>query len=256
MRRKISFLIFYLLLAVTKISAQDIRFTGFEAQQGYLIGVNYAVCQPLGDLNDRFGAFTALAIHTQYKTKQNWQLGLDYQWQFGDNVKENNILDGLRNSEGQIIDANGQYSVVRIHQRGQLLSANVAKIFPLKENNANSGIFIEAGLGVYWHKIFVLSSRTTIPQLQDDYLKGYDRLTGGLALRQWAGYQYLDPRKRINFRVGMELAEAFTQSWRSWDTDLMQADDTKRRDMFSGLRVSLLLPVYTKAAEDEIFFDD
>lgn len=256
MQRKISILIFWLFFTASQINAQDVRFTGFEAQQGFLIGVNYGVYQPLSDLQDRFGAFTALSLNTQYKTKQNWQFGLDYQWQFGDNVKENNMLDGLRNSEGQIIDANGQYSVVRMHQRGSMLSANVAKILPLNENNSNSGIFIEAGLGLYWHKIFFLSSRTTIPQLQEDYLKGYDRLSGGLVLRQWMGYQYLDPRKRINFRVGLELAEAFTQSWRSWDTDLMLADESKRRDLFSGLRVSLLLPVYTKAAEDEIFFED
>lgn len=223
-------------------------------QQGYLIGVQYSLLFPAADFAERFGIHSGLGLSVQYKTRKNLQFGLQYQALFGENVKEDNVLDILKNKDGQIVDANGNFSVINLAHRGHVMSADFCKVFGGKGIHVNSGFFAEAGVGMIWHKILIQASQVTVPQLTEEYKKGYDRLSGGLLLRQWFGYQFLDPGKRINFKAGLELGQGFTQSWRSWDIDRMAADTRKRKDLYAGFKISMILPVYTKAAEDEQFF--
>lgn len=223
-------------------------------QQGYLIGVQYSLLFPAGDLAERYGPHSGLGLSLQYKTRKNLQFGLQYQALFGENVREDTILNILKNKDGQIVDANGNFSIINLAHRGHVISADVCKVFPSKGIHVNSGFFVEAGIGAIWHKILIQASQVTVPQLTEEYKKGYDRLSGGILLRQWLGYQFLDPGKRINFKAGMELGQGFTRSWRSWDIDRMAADTRNRKDLYAGFKICMILPVYTKAADDEQFF--
>ena len=89
--------------------------------------------------------------------------------------------------------------------------------------------------------------------LSGDYKKGYDRLTNGLTLKQFIGYQHLDPNLRLNFFAGFEFLEGFTRSRRDFDFDTRRKDQTDRLDLLWGFRVGLVLPFYFSGDRD-IFY--
>jgi len=58
----------------------------------------------------------------------------------------------------------------------------------------------------------------------------------------------------VNFYVGFEFNQAFTQSRRSFDYDRMAVDTLKRVDLLSGVRVGWILPFYIFDDPEEIFY--
>ncbi len=230
--------------------------TVFEKKQGYLFDIQYNVHNPGGDLEDRFGWNSAIGIGGRYKFESGWTVGIQYTWMFGNNVKEVNMFDSILGSTGEIIDKDGLFSVIRLNERGHIMTGNVGKLFPLTKSNRNSGIYVEVGTGFMIHRIDIFASTLSVPQITGDYEKGYDRLTGGLAFSQFIGYQYLDPKKRINFQAGFVFHQAFTQSMRTVDFDTRTYNATKRTDLLNGFRIGVTIPVYTKKLEEEEFFID
>jgi hypothetical protein len=228
----------------------------FESKQGYLFDMSFTVHKPLGDMADRFGYNSALGLGANYKTKNNWQFGAQYQWLFGQSVRQTNMLDSIAGPSGQILDNQGNVAVIRFFERGHNGYLQASKLIPLGVNNRNSGLFFQTGVGFMLHRVYIYSSTTTVPQLSDDYKKGYDRMSGGLALKQFIGYQHLDPKKRINIIVGFEFQQGFTKSLRSFDYDTRTVDVQKRKDLLIGPKIGLILPFYTKKKSDEEFFTD
>ena len=50
----------------------------------------------------------------------------------------------------------------------------------------------------------------TIPRAhKKEYLKYYDRLTVGVLLKQYIGYQNMSNNKLVNFTIGIEIIEGF-----------------------------------------------
>ena len=96
------------------------------------------------------------------------------------------------------------------------------------------------------HKIRIENDENQAKQISGDYVKGYDRLTNGFALMQYVGYQYLSNRRLVNFNLGVELYEGFTQNRRSYNFDEMRKDDTKRKDYLFGIRFGWVIPLYKK----------
>ena len=90
--------------------------------------------------------------------------------------------------------------------------------------------------------------------LNEDYKKGYDRLTNGFYLSQFIGYTFLDVRKRVNFYVGVEVNEAFTQNRRSWNYDMNLKDDATRNDILLGIKVGWILPIYFTPTEKYYYY--
>jgi len=241
-------------LVFTSVNAQEKPV--FEAKQGYLLDISYSIQNPSGDLEKRFGYNSAIGVGGRYKFESGWTLGFQYDWMFGNQVKEVTMFDSILGPTGEIIDQNGQYAVVRLNQRGHTLTLNGGRLFPVLKSNKNSGILVDVGFGFMWHRIDIFASTVTVPQITGDYEKGYDRLCGGLALKQFLGYQHLDPKKRINLQAGFVLQQAFTQSMRSYNYDTREYDDTKRRDLLTGFRIGFSVPIYTKKRSEEEFFID
>ena len=143
-----------------------------------------------------------------------------------------------------------------MNQRGHTLTMNGGRLFPLLKNNKNSGILVDVGFGFMLHRIDIFASSLTVPQVTEDYEKGYDRLSGGVAFNQFIGYQHLDPKKRVNFQVGFSFQQAFTKSMRSIDFDTRTYNALERTDLLQGVRIGIILPVYTKKLSEEEFFID
>ena len=99
------------------------------------------------------------------------------------------------------------------------------------------------------HKIRLEHQLNPIGQLEGEYLKGYDRLTNGLALTQFVGYLHSGNSRLVNFYVGLEATEGFTRGKRDLYFDTNQVDNDPRLDGLIGLRVGWILHVYKRMPE-------
>lgn len=214
-----------------------------------MVKFSYAFQLPGGNLEKRFGYNSNVGLHFSIKTKKNFIFGASGSFLFGDQIKENGILDSLKTSGGFIINQNGNPSVVRLFERGFTISLHMGKIFPVFSPNKNSGIMAYAGPAFLRHKIKMNDIGRQSPQLVEPYPKGYDRLTAGFGLHEFIGYVYLGNTRILNFFLGIEFMQAFTKSQRSYDYDLMKADTDKRTDLLYGIRAGWILPLYKKTPQ-------
>ncbi len=237
-----------------QLSAQNTFKRKFEPKQVLLFDITLKQQFPSADLIKRFGKDASLGLEISYKTPSNWIFGLGGHFLFGNTVNERGILDSLKGPSGEIIDENGQFAVVGLDQRGVYFGASISKLIAFNGVNKNSGLVMGIGGGFLQHKIRIYSTKT-VPQLTDEYKKGYDRLTNGPALMQYIGYRFLDPKKRLNFSFGFEATEGFTQNRRSFNFDTRLADTQKRLDVLYSLKLTLTVPIYLKKASEEEFFE-
>ncbi|HCD68155.1 MAG TPA: hypothetical protein DEQ56_06725, partial [Bacteroidetes bacterium] len=64
------------------------------------------------DLAVRFKNFASIGMSTEYKLKNNFMFGVDYDWFFGNSIKQIGLFSGIDNPQGQIIDKNGDFSAI------------------------------------------------------------------------------------------------------------------------------------------------
>ena len=214
-----------------------------------LVTFGYAFEIPMADMADRFGAGNNLGIGFYFKLPHNYLLGVEGNYLFGGNIREDTILDYLYTNEGGLIGVDGYFETVFLFERGTAFWAKFGKIIPVLNSNPNSGLTLMAGAGFLQHRIKLSSPNNTLPYILEDYAKGYDRLTNGFALSQYVGFTHLDKRRLINFNIGVEVYEGFTASRRDWNFDQMRKDDEKRLDILIGLKLAWILPFYGKGEE-------
>lgn len=222
--------------------------------QGFLFTPHWSYQKVGGDMKTRFYDFSSIGLAVEYKTKKNIQFGLDYDWYYGNHVRDTGLFTSITGPSGQIIDQNGNFSVVRLSISGNNLVAHVSYICPIIRKWENSGIVVSAGAGFMQHKINIFSSQVTIPQINGEYEKGYDRLTYGFASRQFVGFQYLINKNKFHFRVGLEFNQGFTQGRRTWNYSTNSSGLEKRFDSTTAFKIGVIVPVYTKEKDDEEFF--
>lgn len=219
-----------------------------------LLGVSYAFQVPSGDLVKNYGPNSNIGGKFLLKTKHNWVYGLDGSFIFGSLVKDTAVLDKLRNSQGWIINENGYAAEVFYYERGYSLFAKGGRVFSFNKPNPNSGILFLAGVGFLQHKMRIEITGNTVPALTREYRKGYDRLSNGIALSQFLGYQYLSNKRLINFYGGFEMMTGFTRNRRGYNYDTMEYDNKKRLDLLYGIRIGWILPLYKKLPKEFYFY--
>ena len=206
-----------------------------------------------GDMAKRFGFGSVVSLNFSIKTKRNLFFGGEGSFIFGDNVNETGILDSLMTTSGFIINQSGNPATVRIYERGFTASLHIGKLFSIGKHSKNSGVLVYAGPTYLWHWISIDDIGHQSPQLVDEYLKGYDRFTGGFGIHEFIGYTYFGSNRIINFFAGFDFTQAFTKSLRSYDYDLMRPDTQNRVDLLSGFRIGWILPLY-RATPDEFYY--
>lgn len=211
-----------------------------------VVSASYAHHVPGGDLADRFGLNSNIGLSAARKTRKNYLFGVEGSFIFGNKVVEPGILNNVINSAGQIIDQDGQMADVFLFERGWTAFATVGKILPLFGPNPNSGLMVKLGGGYMRHKVRVQTQKNVVPQLEDEYLEGYDRLSAGPAALLFVGYQHFGNRRRVNFFAGVEVMAGFTQALRLYNFDTEQYNITERTDLLTGLRVGWSLPIYRR----------
>lgn len=221
----------------------------------FLVETNYSFHVPAGDISKRYGVSNTIGIGLTYKTKQNWTIGAEVSYLFGGHLKDgSSILDSLKTSSGNIINRYGEHATISLTQRGMYSGIKLGKVFPVLGPNRNSGIIFNMGAGWFHHKIRIENKANNAPAVLGDYKKGYDRLTGGVALREFIGYSHLSNNEMINFYIGFEFYQARTKSLRTVNFDTMMGDDEIKYDFLFGIRAGWILPVYRKQPEKFYYF--
>lgn len=215
------------------------------------VSISYSYQIPGGDMANRFGNNHNIGLGFHIKSKTNWYYGIQGTYLTGNRVlREEGFLSNLIVDDGYILDNQGQLAKISIQQRGFSVTADGGYLFPVLGPNKNSGILLYGGIGLLQHKIRIEHQEHEIAQLEGDYLKGYDRLTNGLMLHQFAGYYYMSNYKLVNFYLGVEAWQGFTQSRRDFNYDTQVKDDTKRTDVLVGIRAGWVLHLYRRMSTD------
>jgi hypothetical protein len=211
------------------------------------IGGGYQI--PLGDMAKRFGnsGVTGLGFHIKAKTQ--WYYGLQASYFFGNKVTEPGLMQNLYTPAREILDNQGQKSIVYIQERGWMYFLDGGRMFPVVGPNKNSGILTYVGVGYMHHKIRIEHQSNEIAQLEGEYLKGYDRLTAGPAAHAFVGYFHMSDNKLINFFAGVEMAHAWTRGLRTINFDTQQVDKALRNDGLLGLRAGWVVHFYRRAPD-------
>jgi len=214
------------------------------------VNFNYGFQVPGGDLADRFGLSSSIGANVNYMAGKII-FGAEGAYIFGANVKTD-VLAAMRTEDLAIIGDQREYTDVTISERGFYAGGMAGAIIPILPNAQRSGLRFTLGSGMFQHKIRIYDRSATVTQLLGDYKKGYDRLTNGLALKEFVGYHYFSKNQKVNFYFGFEFMQAFTKSRRDYNFDTMSKDDTSRVDMLYGISLGWTLPFFYDA--DEQFY--
>ena len=225
-----------------------------EVKSAFLIGAHYDINKPIGDLANRFGSMNRLGGSLQYRLPSNWQFGVQGTFLFTNTLTEDSLLYNLKDVSGFYLDNDGRRVGMEIAGRGYQVGLTAGKMFPLNKNNPNSGILVQLAGGFIQHKVFYYNQQDNFAQLRGDYKKGYDRLTNGLYVEPYVGYQYFSSNRRVlNFHIGVVAMMGFTEGRRDWQFDLQRPDKASRFDGMVGIRAGWYIPVYRKLSE-EVYF--
>lgn len=256
------FTITILILLISAISWGQ-RFSG-KNNEGpvILVNISYAFQVPAGDLVDRFGNNFNAGGGVEFMTSNNLIFGAQANYIFGNEVKSNLIQDLSRtlNTGEEAVYGNGligEPSSLQFKERGYYVGGHIGKLFSIGESNPRSGIRVTVGAGYLQHKIRVQDDpQAFVPVFGGDYKEGWDKLTSGLGITEFVGYQFMSKNRRINFSFGLEFTQGFTQNKRDYDfvTRSPEVDKSKRNDHLLGFRLNWSLPLYFKGKSEEIFY--
>lgn len=213
----------------------------------------FAYQWPGGDLADRFGPSSTIGPGFFHKTAGNWLFGVDFNFIFGNKLREDSLIHNLINSDGFVINDQGHFAEITFFERGFYSSFRVGKLIPVFGSNPNSGLLITAGAGYMEHKIHIEVKNKSAAPLRGEYKKGYDRYTNGFCTNQFIGYMHIGKTRLANFFAGIELVQAWTQGRRSMNFDTMARDHDQRLDLLSGFRIGWIIP-FSKREPDDYYY--
>ncbi len=219
-----------------------------------LINLSYSFQNPGGDLSNRYGWNNTSGLGLDYLSSDNWIFGTQVDYLYGSRVKED-VLASLRNENFDIIGNNRSTANIRLTQRGWNANLLFGKLIPFRKEKRLFGIRATAGVGILQHKIRIQQDPASlVPQTTGDYRTGYDRMSNGLAFTEFIGIQKISTNRTINFILGVELVQGFTQSRREWDYDKMAKDENKYFDLLIGGKLAWTIPFEIGAKGEDIFY--
>ncbi len=244
------------MMPIQQAMAQEADEEGGKILPATLVDLNLGLHFPAFDMAKRYGLNGGAGLGLAYKTANNWIIGAEGNFYFGRSIRDSLILQNLVTDSGVIVGEDGLEAGLFVQERGFQVSAKLGKVFPIDPiNKPNSGWLVLFSVGYLQHKLRLEDQFNSVPQTQGEYSKGYDRLTGGLALRQFFGYLNLAENRRINYYVGLELTEGFTRSMRDFNFDTGMADTANRLDMLIALKLGWILPLYGKTDGERYYID-
>ncbi len=242
----------FLIFVLSLLQAFVLKGFGQDTLGYSSMSVHYAYHLPQSDMRARFLNNSALGVNYEYVSPKKWTFTLSGAFLFRDTVRENQILDGLKTATGYIIDGNGELADIYLFERGYFASFSMGKQWFVFSSPALS-LCASLGLGFIQHKILIQDGKFTVPQLSDEYKKGYDRLTNGLLLHQTCFLRYRPQGRSISFFAGLEAVQGFTKNRRSFNFDTMERDTKNRLDILAGPKIGLTV-IFRKSTPEPFYF--
>ena len=219
-----------------------------------MLSINYAFQIPEGDMAERFGNNSDISITVFYKTNDNFILSVEGGVLFGPTVKENNPFQAIDGNDGNLISQNGEIPTIRLFERGAHIDISFGKYFKFPNSKNESGIMVSFGTGYMYHKIFIETLITQLPQLDETLLKGYDRLCGGWLTKQFIGYLYFSNTNNIRYFFGLETVQGFTKDLRGYSYTTQRYITNKRIDYLIGIKCGFIIPIKQRESERYYYY--
>lgn len=235
----------------TVMNAQKAALPDVYEGNVFHVALSYGYQFPLADMKTSYGNNFNVGLALENQLKNNFLFGLEAQMLFGKDVKTD-VVKNLKDSQGLIYGNDKTFASLVLRERGWYFQAYAGKIFPVQ--NPRSGVKLKIGGGYFQHKIRLQDDLNTVNQVKGEYRKGYDRLTFGLGLSPYIGWQYISNDKRINYNIGIESIIGFTEGRRDYQFDTMQAYRDKRLDVVIGIRASWILPFFTAVPAESYYY--
>lgn len=253
MKQKFTFLLIFVLTSLA-LSAQNNEDKTRDNLSAVLLNFQFGLQVPGGDLSHTFGnnRFVTGGIEYQFA---NSPFGLNFSmdYLFGDEVK-NDVLDGLRTSQGYVIGTDGLPADLFLRQRGFQGHLSLTWHNDFLQGPNTFGLLVSVGGGYLNHWIRIQDDRQTADQVRGEYLKGYDHRRAGPSLHQFIGIRYLSYNKRINFTAGFDLSQAWTKSIRPYNFDTREADTSTQLDLLNGFKIGWIIPIYFNESTEDIYY--
>lgn len=226
----------------------------FEPNNVVILAPIYTAQFPFGNMADRFGFNSLFGMHIAYKTKKNWIVGGEGSFLYGTTVRENYVLNNISLPSGQLIGQTNALIRPKLQEMGANLKFTFGKVVPLSEKYPDAGLLFLSGFGFLSHQININVKGSTLPQLDKTYRKGYDRMANGPVISQFIGGIFMARRKYVSAYAGLQFDAGFTQGRRAYDFYSMAPLNDKRIDLFLGIRVGWIIPVFTQTSEKEYYY--
>ncbi|ALO15307.1 hypothetical protein L21SP5_01664 [Salinivirga cyanobacteriivorans] len=244
-------LIAILLVMIARLSSQTIKDDRILIP---MISAELGYNHPGGDFAERFNGSGQVGAAFNLKFKSNIFLGVQGNYLFSQGIKDPEYRDYLENEDGWITNFYGEPGIVAEKLDGFTVSAHVGYIIPVLNPNPNSGIMVSGGMGFMQHKIWIEERGNNIPQLTDEYIKGYDRLCNGLMTKQFLGYMFFQEKAAWNFYAGFEFTQGYTQNRRSWDFIEKRKIDEKRLDLLYSIKIGWVISLHKRMATEIYYY--
>ena len=218
--KKVLFFLFY--FSTMQILAQE------KKSSLTAILFDYTHQFPMADLQENFGDNSSIGMSVIRKKADNWLFGFDGSYVFGSKIKAENLFDGVATENGEIINKDGLFANVLTFERG-------------------FSTFLLGGIGYMQHKIRIQTQEDFIPHLDDEYKKGYDRLSGGISMKLNAKYMYFSKKNNMKFFAGVELIKGWTKNLRAYNFDEMEyTSKDYRNDILVGVKAGVIIPIFKR----------
>ncbi len=261
--KKAGFLVLLWLVSVHSY-AQDALFgvdSSRTTNHGLIINANFSGDIPAADMAKRFGDDFRIGGAITYKTKKNWIFGAKCDFIVGNKIKEDSLMINIKDKYSgpfngklvELINNNGNRVGVPVYERGYMIALQAGKIINFNKEHPDDGLMLLTSAGFIQHKINIYNSNKDVPALWGDMLKGYDRLTNGWFIEQYAGYCYFAKNKLLNFNIGLDAMLGFTKDRRDYLFDVMRTDNKQRYDVLFGIRAGWMIPIFRHSSEEISF---
>ncbi len=219
-----------------------------KKQSAFTFGYSHQF--PVGALAKRFGDNSSIGCSFFIERRNNFFYGIQGDYLFGNNVKDITIFDNITTSTGALIGADGYYANVNLMERG--FDVHLILGYVLHPNESDlSGFYFSAGIGLLQHQIFIDTKNENIPQLNEEYKKGYDRLTNGISTKWETTYKYYMPNGKFQMYTGMNITLAYTKNRRPYLFDTMEHTPEKGSwDNLLAINIGIIIPIHRKNKEE------
>jgi hypothetical protein len=252
--KRILFVFIFCLGVIVPAVAQDEELFGKSSlvtKEGFVISMNANFELPGADMAKRFGASYRVGPSVWYK-KGNWIGGVKFDFINGSNIREDSLMINIW-KDGGLLNQSGVRTDINVYERGYAVGLQAGKLFPISKRSQASTIMLLTTVGFMQHKIKIFDRDKQVSNILGDYNKGYDRLSNGIIVEEFAGFNYFSNDGFLNFYIGLNISAGFTKGRRDYLFDVMRADTENRLDLLFGVRGGLHIPIFKRKSEDIYF---